>query len=234
MLVATSVATDTRVLREAVTLAGAGHEVHVIGKDVPDGYAPARRGDGVHRRGDVILPTGGSAVPLRPPAAPACPRRPVGAAAPPPEPGVRLLGARGGRGRRDQGLRRRPRPRLHGAGRRRGARARSGRALRLRHARALARPAAPVPPDTGAGPPRTGGGAPARRGRRRRDHGGGGRRGRAAPGLRLAARAGGAQLLPADRTRRRRRPRSYRPGWCTPVASTPTGSSRRSCVRRPA
>jgi glycosyltransferase involved in cell wall biosynthesis len=42
MLVATSVATDTRVLREATTLVEAGHEVHVIGKDVPSDFeAPA-------------------------------------------------------------------------------------------------------------------------------------------------------------------------------------------------
>lgn len=42
MLVATPVATDTRVLREATTLAAAGHEVHVVGKDVPpDMIAPA-------------------------------------------------------------------------------------------------------------------------------------------------------------------------------------------------
>jgi glycogen synthase len=41
MLVATSVATDTRVLREAGTLAGAGHDVHIIGKSVPaDFVAP--------------------------------------------------------------------------------------------------------------------------------------------------------------------------------------------------
>ncbi|MFN8156013.1 MAG: glycosyltransferase [Candidatus Nanopelagicales bacterium] len=38
MLVATSVATDTRVLREAQTLVDAGHEVHVIGKDVPPDF----------------------------------------------------------------------------------------------------------------------------------------------------------------------------------------------------
>jgi glycosyltransferase involved in cell wall biosynthesis len=37
MLVATSVATDTRVLREAATLAAAGYRVHIIGKDVPPG-----------------------------------------------------------------------------------------------------------------------------------------------------------------------------------------------------
>lgn len=40
MLVATSLASDTRVLREATTLAGAGHEVHVIGKQVPADFVP--------------------------------------------------------------------------------------------------------------------------------------------------------------------------------------------------
>jgi glycosyltransferase involved in cell wall biosynthesis len=40
MLVATSVATDTRVLREAATLVEAGHEVHVVGLRVPPGYVP--------------------------------------------------------------------------------------------------------------------------------------------------------------------------------------------------
>jgi glycosyltransferase involved in cell wall biosynthesis len=35
MLVATSVATDTRVLREAQALVDGGHRVHIIGKDVP-------------------------------------------------------------------------------------------------------------------------------------------------------------------------------------------------------
>jgi len=42
MLVATSLATDTRVLREATTLAAAGHDVHVIGKQVPAGWTPQR------------------------------------------------------------------------------------------------------------------------------------------------------------------------------------------------
>lgn len=37
MLVATSVTTDARVLREAGALVEAGHVVHVIGKDVPEG-----------------------------------------------------------------------------------------------------------------------------------------------------------------------------------------------------
>jgi len=40
MLVATSLASDTRVLREATTLAAAGHAVHVIGKQVPEGWDP--------------------------------------------------------------------------------------------------------------------------------------------------------------------------------------------------
>ena len=40
MLVATSVATDTRVLREARALAGAGHTVHIIGKSVPADFTP--------------------------------------------------------------------------------------------------------------------------------------------------------------------------------------------------
>ncbi len=40
MLVATSLASDTRVLREATTLAEAGHAVHVIGKQVPTGWSP--------------------------------------------------------------------------------------------------------------------------------------------------------------------------------------------------
>jgi glycogen(starch) synthase len=40
MLVATSLATDTRVLREATTLAEAGYAVHVIGKQLPAGWVP--------------------------------------------------------------------------------------------------------------------------------------------------------------------------------------------------
>jgi glycogen synthase len=40
MLVATSLASDTRVLREATTLARAGHAVHVIGKQVPTAWTP--------------------------------------------------------------------------------------------------------------------------------------------------------------------------------------------------
>lgn len=40
MLVATTVATDTRVLREATTLAEAGHAVHIIGRSVPPDYRP--------------------------------------------------------------------------------------------------------------------------------------------------------------------------------------------------
>lgn len=40
MLVATSVATDTRVLREARTLVGAGNSVHIVGRSVPGGFDP--------------------------------------------------------------------------------------------------------------------------------------------------------------------------------------------------
>ena len=40
MIVATSVATDARVLKEATTLVAAGHTVHIIGKNVPSDYAP--------------------------------------------------------------------------------------------------------------------------------------------------------------------------------------------------
>ncbi len=40
MLVATSLASDTRVLREATTLVAAGHSVHVIGKQVPTEWVP--------------------------------------------------------------------------------------------------------------------------------------------------------------------------------------------------
>lgn len=40
MIVATSVATDARVLKEATTLVAAGHTVHVIGKNVPSDYTP--------------------------------------------------------------------------------------------------------------------------------------------------------------------------------------------------
>lgn len=40
MLVATSVATDTRVLREARTLVDLGHHVHIIGRSVPETFVP--------------------------------------------------------------------------------------------------------------------------------------------------------------------------------------------------
>lgn len=44
MLVATSVVTDTRVMREARTLASAGHHVHIVGRSVPEHFEP---GDGI-------------------------------------------------------------------------------------------------------------------------------------------------------------------------------------------
>jgi glycosyltransferase involved in cell wall biosynthesis len=40
MLVTTDVAHDSRVLREAEALAGQGHEIHVVGKDVPPDWQP--------------------------------------------------------------------------------------------------------------------------------------------------------------------------------------------------
>lgn len=40
MLVWTNVATDTRVLREATALVGAGHTVHVVGRAVPSDFSP--------------------------------------------------------------------------------------------------------------------------------------------------------------------------------------------------
>lgn len=40
MLVATPVATDTRVLREAGALVEEGYQVHVVGRDVPPGFVP--------------------------------------------------------------------------------------------------------------------------------------------------------------------------------------------------
>ena len=58
MLVATSVATDTRVLREATALADAGHVVHIVGKDVPEGFEPAHPG--------VTVSSAGARSPLRP------------------------------------------------------------------------------------------------------------------------------------------------------------------------
>ncbi|MBK8077504.1 MAG: glycosyltransferase [Kineosporiaceae bacterium] len=66
MLVATSLASDTRVLREATTLARAGHCVHVIGKQVPTGWQPP---DGV-----TASSVGASSV-FRPDGAPSLSRR---------------------------------------------------------------------------------------------------------------------------------------------------------------
>jgi glycosyltransferase involved in cell wall biosynthesis len=40
MLVQSDVAHDARVLREAVSLADQGHAIHIVGKDVPQGWAP--------------------------------------------------------------------------------------------------------------------------------------------------------------------------------------------------
>lgn len=66
MLVATSLASDTRVLREATTLAAAGHAVHVIGKQVPTGWEPP---DGVTASsvgaGSVFRPEGSASLSRR-------------------------------------------------------------------------------------------------------------------------------------------------------------------------
>ncbi|MBV9026695.1 MAG: hypothetical protein JO362_23515, partial [Streptomycetaceae bacterium] len=40
MLVQSAVAGDSRVLREAEALVAAGHDVHVVGRGVPDGFVP--------------------------------------------------------------------------------------------------------------------------------------------------------------------------------------------------
>ena len=40
MLVQSPVAGDARVIREAAALAAAGHDVHIVGRDVPDDFAP--------------------------------------------------------------------------------------------------------------------------------------------------------------------------------------------------
>lgn len=40
MLVISDVAHDSRVQREAVALAGQGHAIHIVGKDVPEGWKP--------------------------------------------------------------------------------------------------------------------------------------------------------------------------------------------------
>ena len=42
MLVTSDVAHDSRVRREASTLADAGHRVLIIGRGVPDGWQPER------------------------------------------------------------------------------------------------------------------------------------------------------------------------------------------------
>lgn len=60
MLVATGVATDTRVLREATTLAGAGHDVHIIGRSVPPGWTPPQVGNGAGVAGSLSVSSVGT------------------------------------------------------------------------------------------------------------------------------------------------------------------------------
>jgi glycosyltransferase involved in cell wall biosynthesis len=61
MLVQSAVAGDSRVLREAHALAGAGHEVHVVGRAVPAGFVPPA---------GVTVASVGRAAGLRPAGAP--------------------------------------------------------------------------------------------------------------------------------------------------------------------
>lgn len=80
MLVQSPVAGDSRVLREAATLTAEGHTVHIVGRDVPDGFDP---GDGVTVE-SVTRSRG-----MRPPGTP---RGSVTAAAPGPKALVRRAG----------------------------------------------------------------------------------------------------------------------------------------------
>ncbi len=66
MLVATSVVTDTRVMREAGSLVDAGHSVHVIGKDVPPEFIPPA---------GITVSSVGAASVFRPSGEPATPAR---------------------------------------------------------------------------------------------------------------------------------------------------------------
>ena len=141
-------------LREAEALAGAGAQVHVVGRGVPEQITPPR---------GVTVASVGRSAGLRPAGRPAgggrCAgpgqggcgrRRPLAAPAGAPRPGRGRL-ARGGRrpgplldrGARRAGRRARARLQHPGAGRRRG-RAHGGSA-RLRHPRVVERPAAPGP-----------------------------------------------------------------------------------------
>jgi glycosyltransferase involved in cell wall biosynthesis len=70
MLVATSVATDNRVLREARILVDAGHPVHIVGKDVPPDFVPPE--------GVTVSSAGASSV-FRPAGSPSASARPLSA-----------------------------------------------------------------------------------------------------------------------------------------------------------
>ncbi len=67
MLVLSDVAADARVLREATTIAEQGHQVHIIGKDVPAAFVPAdgvavtsaRGGRGLKRSAAAAAQSGG-------------------------------------------------------------------------------------------------------------------------------------------------------------------------------
>lgn len=65
MLVQSPVAGDSRVLREATTLAEAGYQVHIVGRDVPDGFvagpnvsvASVRRSNGIRPPSATMSPS---------------------------------------------------------------------------------------------------------------------------------------------------------------------------------
>ena len=80
MLVATSVATDSRVLREARTLAEAGHAVHIIGKQVPEGFRPPEDfgpPEGFRPPGGITVSSVGAGSALRRQGAPSLSSRPL-------------------------------------------------------------------------------------------------------------------------------------------------------------
>ncbi|MGA4540250.1 glycosyltransferase family 4 protein [Uniformispora flossi] len=83
MLVITTVATDTRVVREAATLAAAGHDVHIIGRGVPGDWLPppgvtVSSADGASVFATSRAALGGGPAPTgAPPGTPAAPQGPM-------------------------------------------------------------------------------------------------------------------------------------------------------------
>ena len=64
MIAQSPIAGDSRILREATALAAAGHEIHVIGRDVPDGFevGPGVTVESVSRSAGLRGNNGGPAV----------------------------------------------------------------------------------------------------------------------------------------------------------------------------